>query len=162
AFSIVEGGHRTSVVADFNGINYDVNTVPSLVTHLATGGTEAQRALMAAQFPGWTFNVAGAAAPGTVTIEEYDALGNNQGLPPNRGGVDFSAFYDDGNATAVTTWNWIQIVLSTSEEVGYPYTRNPSVDPPKPAEGGTDDDLPFYFTIAELGGFSPQIFGDSI
>jgi len=162
AFSIVESGHRTSVGVTYTGKDYTVSTIPNFVTPLGTGGTKAERDLMAIQFPGWTFTAAAAAAPGTLTIEEYDAISTPQGLPPNRGGVDFSALYDDGKPVAVTTWSWIQIVTSISEEVGYPYTKNPSVDPPKPAEGGVDDSLPFYFTLAELGGFSPNIQGDSI
>lgn len=157
---IVEGSHRTSVGATFDGVDYIVDTTPAFVTHLAPGATQAERDLMKAQFPGWNFVPATANAPGTLKIEEYDAVSTPQGLPADHGGVDFSVLYDDGRPTAVTTWNWIQVVTSVSEEVGYPYPQNPSVDPPRPPQG--DDALPFYFTLAELGGYSPKIEGDSM
>jgi hypothetical protein len=153
AFTIIEGGHRISVGTTYRGNFYMVNTIPNFLQTLAVGGTAAQRQIMTNEFPGWTFNPATAAAPGTLTVEEYDAIAVG-----DSGGVDISLLYDDGNPTPTTTWRWIQIVESISEEVGYPYPKNPSVDPPK----GFDDDLPFYFTNTELGGFSPNIEGDSI
>ena len=87
----------------------------------------------------WTFNT-GAAAPGAVTISQYDAQGGNSFV-----GAGLRLGYDDQIANSTPTdLRWIQIYEAVPNGIVAP---NPSTDlPPNKTSNRGDDNRPFYYT----------------
>lgn len=131
---------------------------PVPVMPLAAGGADAagQRATILADFPGIPPGqvVLGAAAPGTLTIDDYYAW-----LRGDAGGAHLTARYDDGDGVSDWTlpgggnpsYRWIQ-EINTNKPLGGPGA--PYIDP-RPGDDvkqGAVFELPYYWTDREATG----------
>jgi hypothetical protein len=131
---------------------------PVPVAPLAAGGADAagQRATILADFPGIPPGqiVLGAAAPGTLTIDDYFAW-----VRGDAGGAHLTARYDDGDGVSDWTlpgganpsYRWIQ-EINTNKPLGGPGA--PYIDP-RPGDDvkqGALLELPYYWTDPEAIG----------
>ncbi|HEY6563047.1 MAG TPA: hypothetical protein VIY86_01000 [Pirellulaceae bacterium] len=152
AFSIVD--NSTGPMMDMNLWCKSVLD-PHPVTYLAAGGASAmgQRATLLADFPGIAPGqvVLGAAAPGTLTIDQYYAW-----VSGDAGGAGLLARYDDGDG--VSDWvlpggpnpsyRWVQ-EINTNKPLGG--AGSPYIDP-RPGDDvkqGAAAELPYYWTDKE-------------
>ena len=121
---------------------------PAPIVLLPAGGPDAmgQRATLLADFPGVNV-VMGAAAPGTLTIDEYYAW-----CTPATGGAKLTARYDDGDGVndwvlpngVVSSTRWIQ-EINTNKPLGG--VGSPYIDPRPNDNAGIS--LPYYWTDPE-------------
>ena len=94
----------------------------------------------------WTFE-GGVAMAGSIYVDQYDAAIINNGLVSNSLGGGILDLHFDLEDEAPTDLRWIQIVTTN---VPLNAGLNPTVDPPNKVANSGDDNLPFYFTEAEM------------